>query len=445
MVSRQIHNVPTIWLVAFIILSTAPELRVGDVQILEMLQVIRAFLVAGLFAYAGLKVPSTGVWHEYGRGYVIFLAAALALSLVALRLPFYPPSDISFLKEPFVLSLARLLELSLVIYFMLAMADVLRDRPRLFRVALDVYIAAGTLSALASVIAFVVFQLTGQYTYLINGLDYRARGFFNEGGPYGLFLTSVILVFLMRRRIYRYVHRSIAWIALGITLIAWLLSFSKAGLLAAILCIAAAFLLSGMRKRIMAAILVPVALAGFFLLFERALAGYRGGLSDFDTAVLFRPEDRNLVMGRIVAVFVVPRMIAAHPILGIGVGNYSLMRNDPEYLQGLPVIDDWDLPGLGLISDAAELGLPLAIVLAFLMLRPLWRCRRAKAPTIVLAAAAFQPAALAMGVNLNFFYPWVVTAFVLAWLGRYQYVRTVVDRKVPARVPQVGAPRFSVS
>src|SRR5689334_17267121 len=127
MLARKIHDVPAAWLLIFVLLSTTPELRVGDVQILELFQLLRVLVVAVLFAYSGLRLPTTGVWNQYGKGYVTFLAAALVLSLIALRLPFYPPSGISLFKGPFVLSLSRLLELSLAIYFMLAVATTLQN------------------------------------------------------------------------------------------------------------------------------------------------------------------------------------------------------------------------------------------------------------------------------------------------------------------------------
>jgi hypothetical protein len=424
MLARKIHDVPAAWLLIFVLLSTTPELRVGDVQILELFQLLRVLVVAVLFAYSGLRLPTTGVWNQYGKGYVTFLAAALVLSLIALRLPFYPPSGISLFKGPFVLSLSRLLELSLAIYFMLAVATTLQNRPRLFHVAVDIYTGAGTLSALVSIMAFALFLTTGENTYFINDLDHRVRGFFNEGGPYGLFLTSVILLLLFRRRLNPNVNPLLNRTSLAITVTAWLLSLSKAGLLTGMLCaMAAAVFTSDVRKRLLAVVALPIACAGFFLFFQQGLAGYMNSISDFDETVLFRPNDRNLVMGRIVAAFVVPRMIVAHPVVGIGVGNYSLMRNDPEYLQGLPAVDDWDLPGLGLVSDAAELGIPLTLVLAFLLLRPLRQSKKQNAPAIIFATATFQPVALLMGVNLNFFYPWLVSALVIAWLGQPEHLR----------------------
>lgn len=413
---QHIHKLPLIWLCAFVLLSTAPELRIGDVQVLEILQVARVLVVVLLSAYTGFRLPAAGIWRDYGRGYLWLLACLVVLSIAALRLPFYPPSEISLVKEPLVLSISRILELSMAIYFMLAIASMLRGRPGLFRKLLNLYVLVGIVGALASIAAFCLFRVTGQYTFLINDLDHRARGLFNEGGPYGLFLISVVLVLFLRLRMHPKPRRVSTYLALLVLIVAFILSFSKAGVLAGIACLACAGIAFNRRKRLLAVLAVLLASGGFFALFQSGLAGYVNTFLDFDETVLFRPTDRNLVMGRITALFIIPRMIAAHPVTGIGIGNYSLMRNDPQYLEDLPSVDDWDLPGLGLISEAAEFGIPLALMLMILMLRPLWRSRKKKAPGIVLAIAAFQPLALLCGVNLNFFYPWLISAFAIAWL-----------------------------
>jgi hypothetical protein len=129
-------------------------------------------------------------------------------------------------------------------------------------------------SALVSVVAFAMFQFTGQYTYFINDLDHRARGLFNEGGPYGLFLTSVILLLLMRRRLYPNGSRLIRWIAFVITLTAWFLSFSKAGVLAGMLCAMAVTFRLDARKRILVGITLPLMCAAFLLFFQQGFIGY---------------------------------------------------------------------------------------------------------------------------------------------------------------------------
>ncbi len=250
---------------------------------------------------------------------------------------------------------------------------------------------------------------------LLYGADSRVRGLFNEGGPYGIFLVSAVLLVLLRihvvRPVYPFVHKA----AVVILLVALLLSGSKVGLLAAMsLCVIAALLSGGKRQMLALAGVLALLLTVFVIRFQGSLSGYLYAYLNFDEAYYYRPDDPSLIMGRIAATLIVPRMISAHPLLGIGVGNYSLMRNDPDYLQGLPPVDEWDLAGMGLLGSAAEFGIPLTLLLLALLIQPLVHARRRKAPLIVTLAAGFQPIAFLLGVNLNFFYPWLVAAFVLS-------------------------------
>ena len=186
---------PGLWLTALVVLSAIPELRLGDIQALEMLQLLRALLVTLFFAQIGARLPGGGVWRDHGRGFLVFLALSSVLAAAAIRLRFYAPSSISLLKAPIVLSISRIFEVALAVYFLLAIADTLRERPKVLRGALNAYVAIGTLSAVASIVAFLIFLNTGSNALFVSPLDHRARGFFNEGGPYGLFLVSVIIVF----------------------------------------------------------------------------------------------------------------------------------------------------------------------------------------------------------------------------------------------------------
>ena len=63
--------------------------------------------------------------------------------------------------------------------------------------------------------------------------------------------------------------------------------------------------------------------------------------------------DRNWMMGRIAAITIIPNMLSEYFWSGIGLGNYSLIRNNPLFLGGFPEIpvNEWDLPGLGGIID----------------------------------------------------------------------------------------------
>ncbi len=409
------------WLIAFVALSAAPILRLGDIQAVELLEALWLSIAALFFAYNGLRIPISGLWREYGMWYAAFLCCCLGVSLLSLRLTFYPPSGFSILKSPFYISLARIAELFLAVLFMLVIAEALRKRRVLLKLALDACVWAGVLSAAFGIASWAALEISGVTTFAVYGYDDRVRGFFNEGGPYGVFLISAGLAALIRRRLFPPRIPFMVKIELGLLFIALCLSGSKAGFLCVVsLCLLAALSTGTRVKRFVLLGMSILALAFIFSVFGGKFFGYAYAYLNVEEAISYRPDDPNLIMGRIVGALIVPRMIAAHPITGIGLGNYSLMRNDPQYLQGLPPVDDWDLPGLGLFGSAAELGIPVSLALMVLLSRPFFQARRVGAPAVVLVASGFQPVALALGVNLNFFYPWLVSAIAIAAAHRFE-------------------------
>lgn len=413
--SHRIHLLPMGWLIAVVALSTAPELRIGDVQVLELMQTMRLLLVLFALAACGLRIPTSGTWRAQGARYGLFLLGCAAVSLFAARLRFYPPTAIGLLKTPFVLSGARWFELLLVVYFMVAIAETLRTSRRHLRIALDVYCGVATLSAVLSIAGFGLAQWFRVSTLFVYDLDNRARGFFNEGGPFGIFIVSAIVACLLRMRLFRDSQFSYHRLMLGALGVALLLSRSKGAILvAACLCLTGiTFAINRRQKALLACTFLAV--AGVFLTVSAGhVFGYVYDLMNIDEMMAMRPGDPSLIMGRLTGALIVPRIVTAHPLVGVGLGNYSLVRNDPEYLQGLPPVDEWDLSGLGLIGVAAELGIPLTLCLLILLLMPFLRASRRKTGAPVVAAAAFQPVALLLGVNLNFFYPWLMASFVLA-------------------------------
>jgi O-Antigen ligase len=410
---RESHLLPVSLLFIFIALSTAPGLKIGDVQVLELVQALRVLVVLCFFLACGLRIPGSGVWRRYAVPYCLFLAACLVLALVSLRLAFYPPPDVSFLKYPFVVSLSRLFELAIAVYFMTAVADTLSLRPRLIPLSLDVFGFVGAFSALVSVISFLLSTMAGISLVFVYSADHRVRGFFNEGGPYGLFLVSVILLLVLRLRLFPPRHRSLYFGAVGLSLLTLFLSQSRAALVALVALYGVSVIASHGRRRLILLAVLPVLCVTSLLLLRARFNSYNSLYSNFEQALFFHSDDPNLVMGRISAALIVPRMLASHPVLGIGIGNYSLMRNDPDYLQGLPSADKWDLPGLGLLGSTAEFGIPLTIFFFVLLVKPLWQGTRKRVRLIVVLTAAFQPLATLFGVNLNFFYPWLVTGLIL--------------------------------
>ena len=413
MTADRIATLPAPWLLVLVGLSTAPVLRIGDVQVLELVQVVWLFSAAACFLASGLRTRMPAVWREYGERYFALLALCAAVSALALRLDFYPPGGASWLKAPLMVSAARLIEWALAVVCMLAAAESFRRSPALLRVALDVYISIAAISAAASILSRVL--LAGEiYIPLVYGFDDRVRGFFNEGGPYGMFLVSAGVSELLRARLFPPRYRVRTPVLLALFAAAMLLSGSKAGLLAIALLALLGAVASGTRRRVWLLLAAIVVLAATAVFFGEKLVTYGLLYQNLEEAAAYHPDDPNYVMGRVTGSLIVPRMILAHPAAGIGLGNYSLMRNDPEYLQGLPPTDEWDLPGLGLVGVAAEIGVPLALLLFLLFLRPLYGALRRRAPLALTLTAAFQPVALLLGVNLNFFYPWLLAAFALA-------------------------------
>ena len=250
----------------------------------------------------------------------------------------------------------------------------------------------------------------GTYSY-----TFRWRGFYNEGGPYGLYLMSVFLVGFALFAL-RWERRRFLQAALVMLSIAFLGSQSKAAYVAlvAVFVVNILLLQSGTRRLITLGVL-----AGSLLVISHvadlqgALRLYRRGVNTYERLSRRHARDINYVQGRVAGAFIVPRMIAQHPILGVGWGNYGLVRNAPEYRGSSAWAAIADEPSLGLFGQAAELGLPLSALLLLCLFLPYIYLRRLHAPSFVLNLALLQPTVHLFGAQLNVTYPWVVTALAL--------------------------------
>jgi len=133
----------------------------------------------------------------------------------------------------------------------------------------------------------------------------------------------------------------------------------------------------------------------------------------YERASRLHPDDANFVYGRVAGAFLVPRMIEAHPVTGVGWGNYGIVRNAPEYRGASYWADINDDPGLGLFGTTAELGLPLTLYLIGCLFLPYVYLRRKKAPLFLTNLVLLQPVTHIFGAQLNLTYPWILTSFAL--------------------------------
>ena len=88
------------------------------------------------------------------------------------------------------------------------------------------------------------------------------------------------------------------------------------------------FLLSGWRRVLLFIGMVSVGLVGVVSRFNfaNAINAYVEGAARYQNLSMLRSDDGNIVMGRVAGAVLSPRMIAAHPLLGIGWGNYAWSR-----------------------------------------------------------------------------------------------------------------------
>jgi hypothetical protein len=392
-----------------------PNARLGDVQLLEVFLLLHfAFLMIS-FALAGFRCRVHWPWRSLGIPHVVFLVMTLTLALASMRFQFYPPPEITALKKPFILSIARVTELSLGAFYMVYLGSILRSEPSNRTYAMKAYFWAGVASALYSLACYPLL-FTTKLEWGVYGLDLRARGWFNEGGPYGLYLISVMIVGLLLGNL-RKLNKAQIWFCGAILLLVLGASQSKAAFLACGLLFLMNMVLAGsFRQRV--ALGVTAVVCGIVIWtatpFSGSLVGYVNAyqlVQQYGGQI--SEQEAGGFGGRVAGAVLIPRMIYAHPITGIGLGNFSLLRNDPNYLQGLPALDTWELPGIGLVAYIAELGIPLFTYLILLLFLPAWMTRRSTS-VFAFILAVYQPLAHIFGVQLNFYYPWICTAFALS-------------------------------
>jgi len=396
-------------------------LRVGGIQYLEIIYLIQVAVLIVVFPRHNFRTRLLRPVVVLSVLYAAFLVAAFALSLVALRNDFYLPTGLSFLKHPFWITLSRMTELFLDVVSMLYMIQLFRaDRNNLI-FTLRVYYWVGVASALFS---FVTFPLNYFYgwnagTYLVT---HRMRGFYNEGGPYGLYVISVLVVggVLLRQRWGGRFRIQLGFAALAIALVG---SVSKSALFAGgLIMIFNALMVERWWAKlgVVASLLLTIAIASQVPAISETLIDYYKAPEKYEFLSNLDSE-RDLLYGRMAGAFMVRRMITVHPFAGIGWGNYPLVRNSPEYRGGYRWVDFIDDPGLGILGTTADLGIPLTLFLISITFYPYFYLRRRGVPLAIKNLALLQPAVHLCGAQLNLTYPWLITAFALG-LG-YYYTR----------------------
>ena len=394
-------------------LSCTVTLKVGAIQYLEVIFAADLVLLAAVLIWNRLQLRVLPPFLQIAKSYGIFLLAAFVLSLFALQQDF--PLQTSGLKAPVLVTLARMVELFLDAFYMLYLAAIFRDDEALCRFGIKTYFwtgIAGCLYCFATLPLNVLFEAQlGSYT-----VSHRFRGFNNEGGGFGVYLLSVIvLAGYMRHR--GWLTRAQFWLAEAVLVVGFIGSQSKSGYVGLVmlwLISSASFLRGPSRWVLAAAVVAALAVLLSITNISEQFDQYRVGAQQYRELSNLKQGDANFVMGRTAGVVIAPRMIRARPLLGVGWGNYPLVRDDYEYRQGTAfIMGDLDAPSLGIIDYIVELGIPLWLYLTWIELKPVFMLHRKRADPWLVALALILPISNWAGAHLNLMHPWIVVAFAL--------------------------------
>jgi len=377
---------------------------------------------------------------------------AITLSLVSsyivlLWVDLFPISQSSLLKAPGVISFSRYLQYLGCVFFAWTIQVKIKSTSIENQKKFFVFIDSQMFYWGVIFLLFWGIAVAGVDNPFVFGPDHRLKGGYVEGGPFGLMYATY---FMFRTSLIGFSKR---WLFLLAMIVG--ASQSKAAVL---FLLATALLLyfpltqrsKGMR------VILPACLAVIFIgaslrfnLAER-LDEYQTSMESPEDHLGRRTNDPSYIAGRISASYIAPRMFKDNMLLGVGMGNYSLTRNNPIYLGPFPYLDAWDLTGLGgLVNYALEGGIVgLAILIVpFLVF---W-IKNSKLRPVAYAAFILFFISQLFGVQMYFQYIWLPLAALTSlrpemWSiarriirQRYRHARLHGESVVVAENPRLEA------
>lgn len=420
-------------LIILCVLVSLTDLKVADIQPggLFLLFAIPLGVAIALHRQWSLRVPRR-LCRLAGQ-YLLFVMCTAILAALAWRFHFYVPAHVSWLKFPPIISFVRIVQVVMAVVMMIVVATIVQRYQGAGECLAHAYVVVGLITVFYGTACWLLIWHSGAAaTHIrVSVLGARAewgvireRGAFVEGGPFGVYVASVLAVSVFRRFVQGKGTRAGFAATVGVLLTGLMLSHSKAGLCAVLAVGIWSFFVSRRVSlgRKLYAVVISAALIVPVLLIVNLSGGMRSYWFAYDHAELLAmeaPFNGSTVEGRVVALYVVPAMVEKHPLAGIGIGNYSVLRNSPEYSPGFPPAPGWDEPGLGFFGYAAELGLPLLAWLMFLVWTPVRIAREmGERDTPILVACAFQFFADLFGTPITFYYPYLVSALALGYVLR---------------------------
>ena len=403
------------------------DLKIVNVKISEICLII---LSPFLFVSA-IKLPKYIFW--FLGFFILLLSKTLVQNFFT---TFYINAALPLLKQPYILNVSRFAELYCCVIFSFLVAFYFKKMsgPKVlqlleFTLKIQIYVLGLFFCCLYFLYRVRILSLVGENGFLVydstpaaGEVSFRLRGFFNEGGPFGLFYAYLFIVYdwvLMRRK------RSDL---IGKLLIVFIivLAASKAGYSLIIIFLAfKAYNLSNKSRYaiILKKVVLPIVFAGAFFLLYMVASVYIER-SDYIKQVGIDLKssdatDPNSVMGRVSGMTIAPNIIQHNYAIGIGLGNYPLVRNNPLYRAYFPEVsvDNWDSAGLGglvdLVMDGGFLFFSLFLFIFYKLYKQVKKTDKGLYPLLASFILPFF-----FGVQLYFLYPWFSLGLIIFFLQK---------------------------
>ncbi|MDW8802596.1 O-antigen ligase family protein [Clostridium sp. A1-XYC3] len=365
-------------------------------------------------------------FNIYIKSLFLVFVLFFIFSILSFASSFYIPSNLTgFIYKPVVISISRFIQLFICAFMVLFLYNSIENRNQ-FTMLLAMYVRIGVLICIYSLICYILnkyfgFELRGAY---ISGNEFRLRGTFVEGGPFGNYIISVIYILYLYTNLTKK-QRFVKYLSYSILFVCLILAKSKAALILMILTIAAATLLLNLninkRNKTKKSNLVVVLMFLIIVFLNRnmifnGISNYYQSYKNAKYEAYMHIEDGNFVYGRIAGSHIVPNMIRNKPIIGVGLGNYPIVRNDPTYRVYFPEVLGLDYSGLGILETAAEVGIPLSIILIIIMSRIIIYIKTYKLPIYIISIGLFQVLVHICGTQITFIYPYFSTCVFYLYL-----------------------------
>jgi hypothetical protein len=403
--TNNLKLILTVVLITFCIQT--PDVKLGFVKISELLL---------LLATPFLLKKSINKFIFY---FFIFFTLEAILGLIVTSTHHFDVLGPSRFKAPYIITIARYFELisciSLCIITFRLFKSHLDDSKKIINYLVDWNVAITAFFFLIFLI--VKIGLLPQNQSIVIYDFNRLRGLYNEGGPFGLMLSFIFILTFFQEKTKKRLFKQFFLFAI----IAFCAK-SKAGVLFIIIWIAM-FNFEILKNRLRAFVfpIVLVFSVGFYFLFINISSMYIIELNRVKQSIKERPEDINLILGRVSGIYIVPNMVEKNLIFGIGLGNYPLLRNNAEYRTFFPKPPreyiDIDAHGFGGIVDViVEMGIFGFFFFMFLLYG---LCEEIKFFNKGIILVLGFLLIYCFGVQIYFLYPWVLMAVILAYRNNY--------------------------